>query len=294
MTAIAPTDTSSLPARARRRVRGSAAMWIAAPLVIVAALAVMAPLLPLPDPGAQALADRLAPPVFQEGGSWAHPLGTDQLGRDILSRLLHGARLTFLIGLSAMSIGAVFGTTVGMIAGFKRGRVDTVLSRIIDAQLALPFILLALAVISARGRSLPVLVMVLSVISWAQYARIVRAETLAVRERPFIDSLRVAGVPTRRVVLRHVLPNIAGTVLVLATLEVGAMILAESALSFLGLGVAAPDISWGLMLSEGRDSMREAWWVVALPGIAITLVVLLINLLGDVLRARFDPRKRRH
>ena len=264
------------------------------PLILVAVLAVVAPWLPVPDPNAQELRYRLAPPVWQTDGTWAHPLGTDHLGRDMLSRLLHGARLTFLIAISAMAAGATFGTFMGMLAGYKRGWVDTVISRVIDAQLALPVILLALAVIAARGRSIGVLVFVLAIISWAQYARIIRSETLTLRERPFVLGLRAGGVPTWRILLRHILPNVGGTVLVLATLEVGAMILAESALSFLGLGVVSPGISWGAMLAEGRDHITQAWWVITLPGLAITAVVLTINLLGDVLRLRYDPRKRRY
>lgn len=274
--------------------RSWALIALMAPLGLVALMALIAPLLPLPDPNAQNLMLRLTPPVWQEGGTWAHALGTDHLGRDMLSRLLHGARLTFLIALSAMFAGATFGTLMGMLAGYKRGWTDTVISRVVDAQLALPVILLALAIIAARGRSIGVLVFVLAIISWAQYARIIRSETLALRERPFVLSLRVGGVPTWRILLQHILPNVGGTVLVLATLEVGAMILAESALSFLGLGVVSPQISWGAMLAEGRDHISQAWWVITFPGVAITTIVLAINLLGDVLRLRYDPRKRRY
>lgn len=280
--------------RRHRLRRPSTLTMLVVPLAVVAVLAVVAPWLPIPEPNQQDLTNRLVPPFFQAEGSLAHPLGTDQLGRDMLSRLLHGARLTFVIAFAAMVLGATFGTLVGMLAGYRRGWVDTVLSRIIDAQLALPVILLALAIITARGRALPTLVFVLAVIGWAQYARIVRSETLAIRERPFVLGLRAAGAPTWRIILRHVLPNVGGTVLVLATLEIGAMILAESALSFLGLGVVSPRISWGAMLADGRDHITQAWWVITMPGIAITLVVIVINLLGDSLRLRYDPRKRRY
>lgn len=262
------------------------------PLLVIALLSLFAPLLPLPGPSAQNLAARLSPPFWQEGGSLSHPLGTDQLGRDMLSRLIYGGRLTFLIAGLAMMVGAVFGITVGLVAGYWRGKTDVVLSRLIDAQLALPFILLAMAVIVATGRSVLVLVAVLAIVGWAQYARVIRAETLSMRERPFVLGLRAAGASKPRILIRHILPNVAGTVLVLSTLEIGTMILAESALSFLGLGVVEPQLSWGGMLAQGRDYLRQAWWVVALPGIAITVVVICVNLLGDALRAQYDPRKR--
>jgi len=262
------------------------------PLLLLGLLVVAAPLLPLADPGLQDLRARLLPPIFLEGGTWEHPLGTDQLGRDLLARVIYGGRLTFVIAIAAVLVGSVFGTLLGMIAGYRRGWIDTIISRVVDAQLALPFILLAIAIIVSRGRSLVVLVAVLAIISWAQYARVIRAEALSLRERPFILGLRAAGASPIRIILRHIFPNIGGTVLVLATLEVGTMILAESALSFLGLGVVPPDISWGGMLAGGREFIQDAWWVVTFPGIAITSVVMSINLLGDALRARYDPRKR--
>lgn len=272
---------------------GNRSLWLMGlPLLLLGLLVVAAPLLPLADPGLQDLRGRLIPPIFLEGGTWEHPLGTDQLGRDLLARVIYGGRLTFVIAIAAVLVGSVFGTLLGMIAGYRRGWIDTIISRVVDAQLALPFILLAIAIIVSRGRSLVVLVAVLAIISWAQYARVIRAEALSLRERPFILGLRAAGASPIRIILRHIFPNIGGTVLVLATLEVGTMILAESALSFLGLGVVPPDISWGGMLAGGREFIQDAWWVVTFPGIAITFVVMSINLLGDTLRARYDPRKR--
>jgi peptide/nickel transport system permease protein len=279
-------------ARSLRRSSNRSLWLMGLPLLLLGLLVLAAPLLPLADPGLQDLRARLIQPIFLEGGTWEHPLGTDQLGRDILARIIYGGRLTFIIAIAAVLVGSVFGTLLGMIAGYRRGWIDTVIARVVDAQLALPFILLAIAIIVSRGRSLVVLVAVLAIISWAQYARVIRAEALSLRERPFILGLRAAGASSMRIILRHVFPNVGGTVLVLATLEVGTMILAESALSFLGLGVVAPDISWGGMLAGGREFIQDAWWVVAFPGIAITFVVLSINLLGDALRARYDPRKR--
>jgi peptide/nickel transport system permease protein len=263
------------------------------PLAVIALISFLAPLLPVPDPNEQDLSAAVIPPAWLDGGSSAHPLGTDQLGRDILARLLYGGQLTFLIAFAGMLAGGVPGILIGLAAGYRRGRVDAVVSRLIEAQLALPFILLAMAIISSSGRSLWILVIVLALTGWAQYARVVRAEALALRERPFVLGLRVAGASHGRIMLAHILPNLVGTATVLATLQLGTIILAESALSFLGLGVSAPDISWGAMLSDGRDQLTEAWWLAAFPGLAITAVVLLVNLLGDALRSRFDPKKRR-
>lgn len=289
---VRTAEVSEGETRSIRR-SGNRSLWLLGlPLLLLGLLVVAAPLLPLADPGLQDLRGRLIPPIFLEGGTWEHPLGTDQLGRDLLARVIYGGRLTFVIAIAAVLVGSVFGTLLGMVAGYRRGWIDTIISRVVDAQLALPFILLAIAIIVSRGRSLVVLVAVLAIISWAQYARVIRAEALSLRERPFILGLRAAGASPIRIILRHIFPNIGGTVLVLATLEVGTMILAESALSFLGLGVVPPDISWGGMLAGGREFIQDAWWVVTFPGIAITFVVMSINLLGDTLRARYDPRKR--
>ena len=233
---VRSAEDSEVGTRSFRR-SGNRALWLMGlPLLLLGLLVVAAPLLPLADPGLQDLRGRLIPPIFMEGGTWEHPLGTDQLGRDLLARVIYGGRLTFVIAVAAVLVGSVFGTLLGMIAGYRRGWIDTIISRVVDAQLALPFILLAIAIIVSRGRSLVVLVAVLAIISWAQYARVIRAEALSLRERPFILGLRAAGASPIRIILRHIFPNIGGTVLVLATLEVGTMILADSALSFLGLG----------------------------------------------------------
>jgi peptide/nickel transport system permease protein len=276
------------------KARGTGAIIaLGLPLVLIALACLLAPALGLPDPEAQNLSVGQSPPAWLGGGDWAHPLGTDQLGRDVLARLLSGGVLTFILAFAGMLAGAIPGIALGLLAGYRRGWVDVVVSRLIEAQLALPFILLAIAIIAARGRSLTVLVLVLAMVGWAQYARVIRAEAMALREQPFIMGLRFAGAPTWRIMLAHILPNVAGTVTVMATLQLGTIILAESTLSFLGLGVAAPDISWGAMLSEGRDQLTSAWWIAAFPGVAITVVVLLVNLLGDAFRSRFDPKKKR-
>lgn len=287
-TALREARAASLT-RSRRR-RQVSVYVLAGILGIVVLLALAGSFLPLPDPNVQDLRGRLQPPVLL-GGDLSHPLGTDQLGRDMLARLVAGARLTVLIAVIAVGLGGVIGTIAGMLAGYLGGWRDTVISRIIDAQLAVPFLLLAMGVISAHGRSLIALIFVLSIFVWARYARLVRADVLSLSARPFIPALRSSGLPTWRILIFHVLPNVGGTVLVVTTLEVGMIIIGESALSFLGLGVVPPNISWGAMLADGRASMNQAWWVVALPGLAITLVVLSVNLLGDALRVMYDPRK---
>jgi peptide/nickel transport system permease protein len=283
------------PAVPRRRVRHRGTVQILAtgiPLLLLTVAALSAPWLPIPDAGAIDLSSSLSPPVWADGGSWDHVFGTDQLGRDLGTRLLWGARLTLLIAFSSTMIGAIVGTTLGMLAGYVRGWTDFAISRVIDAQLAIPFLLLAITIMTARGQSIGAIVAVLAIIGWAQYARVIRSEVLTLRSRPFILGLQIAGASPARIIFRHVLPNIADTLLVLATLQVGYVILAESALSFIGLGVASPDISWGAMLADGRELMTSAWWLVAFPGLSITIVVVLISLLGDAVKARYDPRAR--
>ncbi len=270
--------------------------WQALTIVLgtIFVLAAIVPWLPLPDPGQQNLGERLRPPVWQDGGDVTHLLGTDHLGRDMAARLLYGARLTFFITLVGVLFSASLGGVLGILAGYHRGWLDAVISRLIDAQLALPFMLLAISIIAGRGRSILIVSVVLGTHGWAHYARILRGETLALRERPFVLGLRAAGVSSSRIAFRHILPNIGATFFVVATLEMRAMILGEGALSFLGLGVVAPQISWGLMLAEGRSHMVNAWWMVALPGLAMSFVVLSVNLLGDKLRSAYDPRLQRY
>jgi peptide/nickel transport system permease protein len=270
--------------------------WQALTIVLgtIFVLAAIVPWLPLPDPGQQNLGERLRPPVWQDGGDVTHLLGTDHLGRDMAARLLYGARLTFFITLVGVLFSASLGGVLGILAGYHRGWLDAVISRLIDAQLALPFMLLAISIIAGSGRSIFIVIFVLATHGWAHYARILRGETLALRERPFVLGLRAAGVSSSRIAFRHILPNIGATFFVVATLEMRAMILGEGALSFLGLGVVAPQISWGLMLAEGRSHMVNAWWMVALTGLAMSFVVLSVNLLGDKLRSAYDPRLQRY
>jgi peptide/nickel transport system permease protein len=217
-------------------------------------------------------------------------LGTDALGRDLLSRLIYGSRISITIGVTAMAIGATAGTILGMIAGFYGKAADSIIMRIADIQLAFPFVLLAIAVIGVVGPSFTNLVIILGLASWMTYARVIRGEVLSIREREYIMAARVIGVPNAKIIFRHILPNLVHVVLVIATLEVGRMIIMESALSFLGLGIQPPDPTWGGMLNESQEYIGLAWWLTTWPGLAIVGAVLAINLLGDWLRDALDPR----
>ncbi|MER5456412.1 MULTISPECIES: ABC transporter permease [unclassified Micromonospora] len=287
-----PVTAPVPPARTARRARTSV-FWLSLPLAVVAVLVFVLPLTGLLPERGQNLDATRQPPGFLDGGSWAHPLGTDKLGQDLLTQFVNAGQLTIMIGLVGALVAIGPGTLLGVLAGYFRGWVDRVISILIDAQLALPFILVALAIISNRGSSLPVLFLVLALTGWAVCARVTRSATLAVRERQFVIGLRAAGASEARIVFRHVLPNLAGTIVALGTLQVGTAILIESALSFLGLGVGPARASWGSMLASGQDELSQAWWLAFFPGLAITLLVLLVNLLGDALLTHHDPRKRR-
>jgi peptide/nickel transport system permease protein len=244
------------------------------------------------DPLKGSLAKRLKPPVWQQGGSIEHPLGTDKVGRDILSRIIHGARVSLVVSLVAIFIGGTLGTALGLISGYFGGWVDSVLMRLVDISLSLPTILLALVLVAAVGPSFGTVIGVLVVLLWARYARLVRGETLAIKERDFIARARVAGASHTRIMARYIFPNVVNSLIVLATLQVGYVILLESALSFLGAGLPRPTPAWGLMIADGRELIVTAWWVSMFPGLAIMLTVLALNLLGDWLRDHFDPKLR--
>lgn len=273
----------------RRVVTRVGSLLAVAFLVVV----VLAPWLPFADPSDQNLSNALREPVLF-GGTWAHPLGTDQLGRDMLARMVFGARLSLFIAAVGVLTAGVIGASLGIAAGYLGRSVDFVVSRLVEAQLALPFMLLAVSLIVTSGQSLKILVFVLVTYGWAEYARVVRAEVMSLRQRPFILGLRVAGASPLRIMGRHILPNVTNTILVVATLQVGFMVLGESSLSFLGLGVVSPQVSWGLMLAEGRSEFTRAWWVGVLPGVAIFLFVIAVNLTGDAMRRRHDPLRRVH
>ena len=231
------------------------------------------------------LMSRLTPPFVDS----AHPLGSDPLGRDVLARVIAGGRISLLVGITSVIGAVVLGVTIGLIAGFYRGITDMLMMRFVDIQLALPFILLAITFIAILGGSLMNTIILLIVSQWVQYARLVRGQVLALRDREFILAARAIGVKDWRIIVQHLLPNLTGPVIVLMTLNVANNILLESSLTFLGLGVDPTIPSWGGMLAEGRSYLQTAWWVSVFPGLAIMLTVLGLNLLGDWMRDRLDP-----
>jgi ABC-type dipeptide/oligopeptide/nickel transport system permease subunit len=264
----------------------------ALPVLLAVAAAVAAPWLAPESPTASELAARLRPPAWQHGGSTQRLLGTDLLGRDVLSRLLWGARVSLPIALAATVLGGLIGAGVGLIAGYYRGRADEVVTKLIDVQLAFPFVLFAISVIAVAGPSFTVLVVVLAIGSWVGHARVVRGMILSLREREYVVAARAIGGGAGRVILRHLLPNVLSVVLVIATFDVGRIIILESTLSFLGLGVQPPTPSWGSDIRDAAVYIRRAWWTATFPGLAIMVVVLGVNLLGDSLRDILDPRLR--
>ena len=241
------------------------------------------------DPVHGSVKDRRQPPVFF-GGTWKYPLGTDRIGRDILSRIMYGARVSLSISLVGIFVGGIIGATLGMLAGYFGGWIDTVIMRLVDISLALPAILLALVLAAATGPSFQTIIVVVAFVLWALYARQVRGEVLSIRERDFVARARVAGASRARIMARHILPNVTNTIIVLATLQVGSVIILEAALSFLGLGIPRPTPAWGIMVADGRQLIVSAWWISFFPGLAITLTVFSLNLLGDWLRDRLDPK----
>jgi peptide/nickel transport system permease protein len=254
-------------------------------------LAVFAPLLAPHDPLTVDISQRLHPPALV-GGDWSHVLGTDANGRDILSRIIYGARLDIPIAVISLGFGTVLGTAVGLVSGYARGWLDVVLMRITDLTLAFPIILLALLLAVSKGPSTTNVIVSIALILWARFARVVRGDVLAIRERDHIALARVAGASSSRIIFRHILPNVMSTIIILAALQMGWVILVEAALSFLGAGVPPPEPAWGSMIAEGQDYIATAWWVATMPGLAIMLAVLALNLFGDWLRDTLDPTLR--
>lgn len=257
-------------------------------VVTLVVIAVFAPLIAPQDPSQQDLLNRLMPPFH----NWSHPLGTDALGRDMLSRLIYGSRISLEVGAFVVLIAGSIGTTLGLLSGYFGGKVDGLVMRVVDTQIAFPGLLMALLIIAVIGPSLKALVIVLSIDGWMVYARITRGVTASLRQQPYVEAAELVGCRARRVIFRHVLPNLTSPVLTLGVLEFARIILAEAALSFLGLGIQPPAVSWGLMLADGADYLFSAWWIVSLPGIAIALVVLGINLFASWLRVSSDPHAR--
>ena len=261
-------------------------------LGICAAMALLAPLIAPHDPYTQDLNARLVPPFWFEKGSWAHPLGTDNLGRDYLSRILYGARISLLIGISVMLISGTIGTLLGLMAGYFGGRVDLLVNFIITARLAMPVVLVALAVVAMVGGSLTVVILTLGFLKWDRFAVVMRSATMQVRSLDYVAAAESAGASRFRVLLGEILPNVFPHLIVVATVEAGSAILLEAALSFLGLGVQPPLPSWGLMIAEAKNFMFFSFWLIAIPGTALAALVLGVNLVGDGLRDVFAPEGR--
>jgi len=261
----------------------------AAMLLLIIATAVFAPLIAPYDPLAVDIRHRLSPPAWMEHGTAEHLLGTDQVGRDLLARMIYGGRVSLVVGIASVIISATIGVLLGLGAGYFGSNTDWTIMTVINVMLTFPFVLLALAVIAVLGPSLPNMIFVLGVAGWPIYARVVRAETLALREREFVTAGRALGMSHLRIIFRQIAPNLVSTIVVIATLQVAQVIILESFLSFLGLGVQPPTPAWGNMLGEGRVYMLNSWWIATFPGLAIFLTTLVINLMGNALRDWLDP-----
>jgi peptide/nickel transport system permease protein len=261
-------------------------------LLLLVLVAVFAPWIAPHDPAAQSLTDRLVPPAWSAGGSWDHPLGTDNLGRDVLSRLMIGARVSLVVGVVVVVVAGAVGTLLGVVAGYSGGRTNSVIMRVVDTTLAFPGLLLALIILATVGPSMTTVIIVLALNNWMIYARVTQGIVLSVKQTPYVEAAEIVGCRPRRVIARHILPNLSAPLLTLATLEFAAMVLSEAALSFLGVGIQPPQTSWGLDVAIGKDYMFTAWWLVTFPGLAIALTVLSINLVASWLRVTVDPTER--
>jgi len=242
------------------------------------------------DPERQRLLARFTPPFWAAGGSLTHPLGTDNVGRDIWSRIVHGSRISLVVGICAVGISTLIGVTLGLVSGFTGGRVDSAVMALVDIMLAFPQLILAFAMVAVLGPGIGNIILVLGITGWERYARVVRAEVLALREREFVQAAHAIGVSNCKIIFAHIMPNTFSSVIVMATLQTAQAILAEAALSFLGLGTGRTYPSWGQMIALGRDYISIAWWISTFPGLAILLTVLAINLVGDRIRDVLDPR----
>ena len=261
-------------------------------LVVLVVMAVFAAWLAPHDPKAGDITTKLIPPVWMERGDWEHPLGTDRFGRDVMSRIVYGSRISLIVSLLAIGVAGTFGTAVGLISGYRGGATDAVLMRITDIALSLPTILIAVVMVAVSEPSFRNVILVISLLLWPRFARQIRGETLAVKEHDFVALAVVAGRSSAWIIWRHILPNVMPTLLVIATLQVGYVILLEGTLSFLGVGVPPPNPAWGLMIADGRGFIATAWWISLFPGLAMLLTVLAVNLLGDWLRDHLDPKLR--
>jgi peptide/nickel transport system permease protein len=290
--ATAAIDAPVAPSALRQLLRNKALVVGGGILLAIVVLAVFAPLFAPYDPYVQDLANRTVPPVWTSQGAWLHPLGTDPLGRDYLSRLIFGARISLLIGASVALISGLIGTTMGMLAGYFGGRTDMAVSFLVTTRLSMPVILVALATVALVGGSLWVVILVLGLLKWDRFAVVMRSATQQVRSLDYVAAAQAAGASTARIVLREVLPNVLPHLIVIATLEAASAILLEASLSFLGLGVQPPLPSWGLMISEAKAYMFFSFWLIAIPGSALAVLIFAINLAGDGLHQVFMPNER--
>ena len=289
--------------RVTREIRRYPVIPIGIIFVVLIIPAIFAPWIAPHNPLEGSLSKRHQPPAWQAGGSWDDSIpaedrlpnslfGTDNQGRDILSRQLHGAKYALLVSLSVVLISGVIGVSLGLIAGYFGGKLDMLIMRLVDVSLAIPAILLALALVVSRGPSFSVVIFVICVLLWSRYARLVRGEVLGIKTQDYIARARVAGASDLRIILRHILPNVTNSLVVLATVLVGFVILLEATLSFLGAGIPRPTPAWGLMVADGRSLVTIAWWISFFPGLSILFTVLSLNLFGDWLRDRLDPKQR--
>ena len=261
-------------------------------VVAVIIMAIFAPVFAPYSPTENHLADNMTPPSFAEGGNSDYLLGTDRFGRDSFSRIIHGARVSLMVAVVAIAIGGIIGTIVGLISGYYGGIVDSIIMRIVDIGMSIPVILIALVLAVVLGPSFRNVILIIGLLMWTRIARQIRGEVLSVKEQDYVARARVAGASARRIMFKHLFPNIVPTLLVMCTLEIGHVVLVEASLSFLGVGVPAPTPTWGGMVSEGRGLISSAWWVALFPGLAILLLVLSMNFFGDWVRDRLDPKLR--
>ena len=287
---LAPRQSATVRWRRVRRLRGGLAGAVVVALIVLASG--LAPWLAPHNPYVGRVIDRLLPPAWMEGGDARYLLGTDQIGRDVLSRLLYGGRVSLSIAVLAVAVAGAVGLSLGLLAGFYRGALDWTISAAVDVMLTFPFVLLALATIAVLGPSVRNVVIVLGVTGWPIYTRVVRAEVIRLRTLEFTVAARAIGLTNVRIVLRHIVPNLLNAVIVIASLDVARFIIVEAFLSYLGLGVQPPTPSWGGMLGDFRPFMFDRWWLPTFPGMAIFLTALAVNLLGDGLRDYLDPRSR--
>ena len=265
------------------------------PGVILAALvltAVLAAYLAPQSPTEGDITQKLIPPIWMERGDWEHPLGTDRFGRDVLSRIIYGSRISLLVSLIAIGVAGTFGTALGLISGYRGGLTDVILMRVTDIALSLPLILIAVVLVAVSEPSFRNVVLVIALLLWPRFARQIRGETLAIKEQDFVALAVVAGRSSAWIISRHIFPNVVPTLLVISTLQVGYVILLEGTLSFLGVGVPPPNPAWGLMIADGRGFLATAWWISLFPGLAMLSTVLAVNLMGDWLRDLLDPKLR--